>query len=182
MRLTLKNKIEVFDCQIVFAHLHSQKPAVVVAGIIVGVNIKGNIVIIHGTAQIILAEPRHSPVQIEAGFLGRLHYSTIVCLFRIGKGAMIHLEHATCAQSVNIVGINLQSTFNQRVSTDRVGALKGYLSFQHVASRVRRPLQNHGVKQSIGRCQTVQRRLTKNQIVPNVFVIITPRQQQPIVV
>ena len=68
------------------------------AGIIVGVNIKGNIVIIHGTAQIILAEPRHSPVQIEAGFLGRLHYGTIVCLFRIGKGAMKENTEAGCKE------------------------------------------------------------------------------------
>ena len=78
VRLLFQNEVKVFDSQIVFANLHAQQSSVVMAGIIVGVQVESNVIVVHSSSQLVLLITCQRPSEEKTGSAWRLNDGLVV--------------------------------------------------------------------------------------------------------
>ena|GEM_PF-4209979 len=83
MRLASKDKVKVQDSCIIFTDLHTKKASIIMTDIIVRVDIKSNVIVFHGTAEIILTIACKGSVKVKSDIFRFLENCFIICMFSI---------------------------------------------------------------------------------------------------
>ena len=109
IRLHFYNKVEIFNSTVLISYPCTQQTTVIVPDKIIRINIQCQVIITHGSPQVILMKSGQCAINIIPGILSTQMNSTIEIRFRFPVFWLLQLDDRSCCPCVRIVFIQFKS-------------------------------------------------------------------------
>ena len=144
--LQLEHKVKVFYGQIVFSHTGTQESTVEMPKVIVGIEIKGGIIIRHSPSEIVLIITCKGTVDIQACHLGQLYQRLVQRVLGLSIFLTQRLEHSLQAPGLSQILVQGESLVHPLLCPYAIFQCKGDLGLEGIVLGILGPIPYHLVK------------------------------------
>ena len=171
MRFHLHDIVEIDNGTIVVAKLHSEQSAVIMGKKIVGIKVKGRIIVGHCSSQVVDVESCQRTVYIVVHRLGLKVYCLSeerVGIFPLAFGKS---DHGSCCPCRAVIRVYLQTLVEPSSCLCRVFLHEVDLSFERIGIGIFLPFHDHGVELLLSQLILLAFNVTQRAVEPCSFVL-----------